>query len=466
MRNSHVRPNEATYSQLLHFFTVVDNQNQFQKLLRRMKGLDGGVAVAKPKSISPLAMQRLRIRDKSLKIVERARMNDKVYESLIIGALKFMGQQSAMHYYRDMIREGWDTNLNILHGILRDCCRKSDWEGGLSTWHQIAQVAEKATQWTYYWMLRLCQICGKYDVFHQVLQQGADLDVLPAPILRLHVKIGTLNHGVTVHNMDRLLRSALDCCIDMKAFLRSGVESEPPTSARCFPKFIEALRDNERKVDYDTFMSPEEVQQLIGIQNNWNDLRKGSQRLVNMWKKLVRNYDHNHRVVQEVAKLQNTWNHLHHASQRLFVYWENLNEEGSEHRALRQRAENEWTYNRTRTRLKGSLIKPKMSTKEQRQAQPRDDAMVKTSVETQEVHKELASDQHERHEHNVPSPVIVEHEQRFPQAEAEPIKPTSSNDNGPRVMPLLLLPPTVPMTRSLQIHNAWEDAARPMVASA
>ena len=466
MRNSYVRPNEATYSQLLHFFTVVDNQNQFQKLLRRMKGLDGGVAVAKPKSINSLAMQRLRIRDKSTKVVEKARMNDKIYESLIVGALKFMGQQSAMHYYRDMIREGWDTNLNILHGILQDCCRKADWEGGLSTWHQIVQVAEKATQWTYYWMLRLCQICGKYDVFHQVLQEGADLDVLPAPMLRLHIKIGKLNHDVTVHTMNRLLRSALDCCIDMKAFLKSGVEAEPPASARCFPGFNKALRENERRANDDTFMSPEKVQQLIGIQNDWNTLRKESQRLVNIWKKLLRTCDQNHRVVQEVAKLQNTWNHLHHASQRLFTYWETLNEKGSEHRVVRQRAAHEWTYNLTRTRLKGSLIKPKMSTQGQRKAQPEDDAIAKTSVKTQEVHRELAAEQPQCHEHDVPLPVVVEHEQRSRQAEVEPIKPTRSRDSGLKVTPLLLLPPTVPMTRSLQIHDAWEDAARSMVASA
>ncbi|KAL2044239.1 hypothetical protein N7G274_002944 [Stereocaulon virgatum] len=466
MRNSHIRPNEATYSQLLHFFTVVDNQNQFQKLLRRMKGLDGGVAVAQPESISPFAMQRLRIRDKSTKVVEKARMNDKIYESLIIGALKFMGQQSAMHYYRDMIREGWDINLNILHGILQDCCRKADWEGGLATWYQIVQVAEKATQWTYYWMLRLCQICGKYDVFHQVLQEGADRDVLPAPMLRLHVKIGTLDHGVTVDNMNRLLRSALDCCIDMKAFLRSGVEAEPPASARCFPEFIKALRENERKVDYDTFMSPEEVQQLMGIQKNWNDLRKGSQRLVNIWKKLLRKYNHSHRVAQEVVKLQNTWNHLHHASQRLFIYWENLNKTNSEHRVLCQRPENEWTYNRTRTRLQGCLIKPKMSTKGQRKAQPKDDVIAQASVGTQEVHEDLEEEQLPFSDHDVPSPVIAEHEQRSPPAEAQPIQPTRSKDNNPQATPLLLLPPTVTMTRSLQIHDIWDNAPRPMIASA
>lgn len=155
-------------------------------------------------------------------------MNDKVYESLIIGALKFMGQQSAMHYYRDMIREGWDTNLNILHGILRDCCQKADWEGGLSTWYQISLVAEKVTQWTYYWMLRLCQIFRKHDVFYQVLQEGADQDALPAPMLKLYVRLGSLSSSIAVHHTDKLLRSALNCCIDTKAqFRRSGVEVEP-----------------------------------------------------------------------------------------------------------------------------------------------------------------------------------------------------------------------------------------------
>lgn len=443
MRASNVRPNEATYSQLLRFFTTVDNQNQFQKCLRRMKGLDGGIAVARPEHIGPIATQRLRVRDKSTKIVEKARMNDKVYESLIIGALKFMGQQSAMHYYRDMIREGWDTNLNILHGILRDCCQKADWEGGLSTWHQISLVAEKVTQWTYYWMLRLCQIFRKHDVFYQVLQEGADQDALPAPMLKLYVRLGSLSSSIAVHHTDKLLRSALNCCIDTKAqFRRSGVEVEPPISAHCTSRFIKALRDNsirgramKAQERHYCELHQKTIRRLVESKNAWNGLRLESGRIYQQW----RDFTKRHNVDYDARAMSRD---IRRASYIPSAYGTPV--------AQRTPADKNQELNEEGTT----------------EALHKVDAISKTRPELHREHRDLKARQTQPEDYGVSSSVTTGHEQRPREAEAEANKSARVNDNNPADKPLFLLPPTIPAAKSLQIHDAWEDAAKPMVASA
>lgn len=190
MCESHVRPNETTYSTLLCFFTAMNNEVEFRKLVRRMKGYDGGVALAKQDVwIQSIAAQRVRrVRyagHHSDLIVEKARMNQEVYKSLIIGALKFMGEQSAMHYYKNMISEGWKATSEILNAILEDCCNRVDWEGACSVWQQIFATAGKASEQAYECMLHLCQECNKYHEAYQVLQEGALQGVLSLKMLDL-----------------------------------------------------------------------------------------------------------------------------------------------------------------------------------------------------------------------------------------------------------------------------------------
>ena len=190
MCKSHLRPNETTYSTLLRFFTATNNEIEFRKLVRRMKGYDGSVALMKQDVVTePISAQRVRrVRYKGHQndlVFEKARMNQEVYESLIIGALKFMGEQSAMHYYKNMISEGWETTSEILDAILEDCCNRVDWEGACSVWQQIFTIAGKASEQAYEWMLRLCQECDKYHEAYQVLQEGALQGVLPVKMLDL-----------------------------------------------------------------------------------------------------------------------------------------------------------------------------------------------------------------------------------------------------------------------------------------
>ena len=213
MCESQVRPNETTYSTLLRFFTAVNNEIGFRKLVRRMKGYDGGVALTKQDFwIKPIAAQRVRqLRYEghhSDLIFERARMNQEAYESLIIGALKFMGEQSAMHYYKNMISEGWKATSEILNAILEDCCNRVDWEGACSVWQQIFAIAGKASEQAYEWMLRLCQECNKYPEAYQVLQEGALQGVLSLRMLDLLREFEKGKYRLSAKGMKRLMEGS------------------------------------------------------------------------------------------------------------------------------------------------------------------------------------------------------------------------------------------------------------------
>lgn len=215
MREAHIRPNEVTHTTALRFFTTTNSASEFREYLNRMKGYNGGLALAKPgQQISPIAMDTVRSfgRD-GAKLAEKARMNGEVYVSLIIGALKFLSSQIAMLYYRKMISEGWKPDTELLMAILRHCCYRSDWNAGLLVWEQILEVGHRASTLSYQWMLRLCQICGQKDMFDQILRDGIDRGALPISMLQLPDEVKSqniasiLDYAETIqrHNVRRIV---------------------------------------------------------------------------------------------------------------------------------------------------------------------------------------------------------------------------------------------------------------------
>ena len=214
MRQSYVRPNEITYSTLLQFFTIVDDVLEFRKLVRLMKGYDRGVArlraSVKIEGMTAQRVRRIRYREHNEDLVlEKARMNSEVYETLIIGALKFMGEQTAMHYYKEMINEGWETTAKILSAILEDCCKKGDWEAGYLVWLRILTTAGQASQQAYEWMLRLCGECNKYHELFQVLEEGAYRGMLSSTMLNLLRNYKMIANRISAAGVKRLLEFAM-----------------------------------------------------------------------------------------------------------------------------------------------------------------------------------------------------------------------------------------------------------------
>ena len=187
MRESHIRPNEITHATVLRHFTATGNRVGFVEYWRRMEGRRRGLALANPElDIHPVLQERYHVFGSSYqKAAEKGRMNAQVYESLIVGALHFIGGQTAMHYYRNMISEGWSPSLGIFLAILQDCCHKLDWTLGQAILEQLEKFAEQMNTLTYEWMLRLCQCCGQQDFFDHILHSGVRCGALPVTILDL-----------------------------------------------------------------------------------------------------------------------------------------------------------------------------------------------------------------------------------------------------------------------------------------
>lgn len=185
MRESHIRPNEITHATLLRHFTAIGNRIGFVKCWRRLEGYRGGLALANPKqNIHPVAKERYLIFGRNHhKAAEKGRMNGQVYESLIVGAFKFLGAQTAMHYYRNMISEGWSPSLGIWLAILQDCCHRLDWTVGTAVLEQLEKTTERMNTLAYEWMLRLCQCCGQQEYFDQIMRNGVHCGALPESIL-------------------------------------------------------------------------------------------------------------------------------------------------------------------------------------------------------------------------------------------------------------------------------------------
>lgn len=187
MQESHVRPNEITHATALRFFTVTEDRKEFRLYSLRMQGMKRGHTLAHPdRSIPYISGDRYHRFGTGLrKIAEKARMNQEVYTSLIVGALQLFDTREAMYYYRSLIHEGWKPSMEILTSILQDCCQKGDWKGGFSVWQEISRLGEQATKLGYEWMLRLCRYCREEEIFEKVLLDGIVRGILPSRILDL-----------------------------------------------------------------------------------------------------------------------------------------------------------------------------------------------------------------------------------------------------------------------------------------
>ena len=202
MRECHVRPNEITHATLLRYFTVANSPSAFTKYLLRMLGFNGGLGIAAPgQIISPIAAHRYRLfgRNKR-KAAQIARMNGEVYESLILGALRFLGVHTAMQYYCDMISEGWKASVTLLTAILKHCQQKIDWEAGLSVWEQITATIEGPCRMSYEWMLCLCQASRQDHVYDQILRDAVDQGAFPSWMLE--VPHSVRHQSFSIHDKD------------------------------------------------------------------------------------------------------------------------------------------------------------------------------------------------------------------------------------------------------------------------
>ena len=187
MRQSRIRPNEITNATALLHFTRMEDRVAFFHTLELMEGHHHGLTAKSRELIPhPMLMERFVLRGRNSHMaIEKARMNGQVYESVIVGAIKFFRIGIARQYYRRMISEGWSPTFGTLLAILQDCCRTVDWTVGYEVLHQLERTAEKVNTLAYEWMLRLCRRCQQNEFFDQILINGVHCGALPASMLAL-----------------------------------------------------------------------------------------------------------------------------------------------------------------------------------------------------------------------------------------------------------------------------------------
>ena len=184
---SHIRPNEITHTTLLRHFAAMGKRRPFWQYLERMEGRQLGLAVARPRpNTHPMLKDRYRtVGTSGRKALEKGRMNGQVYESLIVGLIRYHDRQAAMHYYRRMVSEGWETRVGIWIAILQDCYHRLDWTVGTAIMEQLEKGNQGFNTLVFEWLLRLCQCCAQQKFFDQILRNGVRCGALPASMLAL-----------------------------------------------------------------------------------------------------------------------------------------------------------------------------------------------------------------------------------------------------------------------------------------
>ncbi|KAL8959637.1 MAG: hypothetical protein Q9183_005601, partial [Haloplaca sp. 2 TL-2023] len=214
---SHVRPNEITVVETLRHYVRTDDRDRFYRYVSRMDGFYEGLEVAHPDlHIPELLAFRYRVRrtpivhptsghqdeyydlstlsrseitvmkeNAIVKIFEKPRRNLEVYRVLIKGSFFFDGLAAGLHYYRQMVSEGWEPDQDILFSVLHQCAVHAEWDAGVATWGHLLRRGDRIAEHGYILMLQLCQRCEKPDMIQEVLRNGVTQDVLPPTVLEM-----------------------------------------------------------------------------------------------------------------------------------------------------------------------------------------------------------------------------------------------------------------------------------------
>ncbi|KAI5203974.1 hypothetical protein E4T39_03942 [Aureobasidium subglaciale] len=182
IRNANVRRNEITLKETLKYYIMVNSRPGFSKFVDRMRGLRGGLSLAKPGIwVTDLGRPRLMVDEVTKKVYQKPYPNPGVFEVLIQGVLHFVGFDAALRVCKDMGNNGWGLSTRGLTSLLDDRARNADYEAGCQIWDLIkslqkesymARQPEKLFAQTYSAMLRLCSACNQMTRFEEILREA------------------------------------------------------------------------------------------------------------------------------------------------------------------------------------------------------------------------------------------------------------------------------------------------------
>lgn len=182
IRNANVRMNETTMKTTLKYFTIIDSRTNFIRFVEKMRGSNGGLALARPDiTITEAGRSRL-LRDETTgKICQNPYPTPGVFEALVQGVLHFSGFDAALRVCKDMGEQGWGLSIRGLTSLLDDRARNADFESGRQVWDMIKILQkesrstgqpERLFAHTYSAMLRLCSACNETARFDEILLEA------------------------------------------------------------------------------------------------------------------------------------------------------------------------------------------------------------------------------------------------------------------------------------------------------
>ncbi|KAH0562526.1 hypothetical protein GP486_002786 [Trichoglossum hirsutum] len=181
--------NKVTVSSLIKFYTASNDPDGFNRLLKLMRGLDGGLLHGSwslssfPDSDWVNARRGQAIwRGRYRMLSDTAPCSIVTFGAAINAALKFGMVKQAQLWYRSMVREGYAPTPPVLTSILRSCALRREWLSGWKTWLKLKEAWEfggspEEYPWVAYsWVLRLCRWCNRRaefeDIFKEAVQRG------------------------------------------------------------------------------------------------------------------------------------------------------------------------------------------------------------------------------------------------------------------------------------------------------
>ncbi|KAH7114274.1 hypothetical protein B0J11DRAFT_445569 [Dendryphion nanum] len=170
-----IRPNEMTCAIVLDHFAQSNRPEQFSSFVARMQGVKNALSLARPDiNVNEVGAGRL-IRISEDKVYQKVYPTPLVFNSLMLGALRFAGFDRALDIYYEMKKDGWGLDVLGLTHFLVDCIERRDWQGGLHIWQEINNIKFQAKRShvakAYSNMLTLCSVTENKSAFNQLLSE-------------------------------------------------------------------------------------------------------------------------------------------------------------------------------------------------------------------------------------------------------------------------------------------------------
>ncbi|KAF2866849.1 hypothetical protein BDV95DRAFT_583909 [Massariosphaeria phaeospora] len=172
-----IRPNEITCVAILDHYIQNNLPSEFSRFVAKMRGMDNALMLARPDiNINQAGGDRL-VRVAKDKVYQKIHPTPLVYNTIMLGVLRFAGFERALEIYYEMKEDGWGLDALALTHFLVDCVHRIDWNGGLFVWQEINTIKRKAKfshmMKAYAQMLSLCSVAGKTVAFNQILNEVA-----------------------------------------------------------------------------------------------------------------------------------------------------------------------------------------------------------------------------------------------------------------------------------------------------